>query len=430
MQMSHDVTILIESKLEKWPFPQSTPSIFKVEYGNIRLGQRDSTLHPEIVSIGPYHHHNSKLQKMEQLKYTYLKQLLERKKEPSVKSYVSAVKGMEKRARRCYSEPLDLDENQFVMLMLVDGIFLIELLRYSRSKYLRHANDPVFKHEMILSQLRHDILLMENQLPFFVLNQLFEMTKINDDDELSSLALGFVDGFLLNSSVSGVVLKRLHAKNIDHILGLIHEVWCLPFADMLPATGGGKGDFEEWENIHSVSRLKQFGVKFKRKSTRVSFMDITFANGVLKIPQLNIFDETESQLKNLIAYEQFLPDGKPRYASDYAFLMHCLITDSNDVQELRCHGIIGNWLGGDEEVCQMFDRLGRNILISSEFSYIQVFHAVNKHCSRRVEKWKANLRRNYFNSPWSILSVLAAVILLVLTGFQTGYTIGTYYRHR
>lgn len=147
--------------------------------------------------------------------------------------------------------------------------------KQARKCYPERCYDPIFKHEMIPSQLCHNILLMENQLPFFVLNKLFEMTKINyddRDDELNSLALGCINGFLLNSSVYGVLLKRLPAKNINHISGLIHELCCLPFADMLPAIGG-KGDFEEWENINLMSRLKQFGVNFKKKSTSVSFMD-------------------------------------------------------------------------------------------------------------------------------------------------------------
>ncbi|KAK4405779.1 hypothetical protein Sango_0584400 [Sesamum angolense] len=110
--------------------------------------------------------------------------------------------------------------------------------------------------------------------------------------------------------------------------------------------------------------------------------------------------------------------------------MHCLINTSNDVELLRSRGIIENCLGDDEEVCLMFNRLGRNILTSSDFCYSQVFYSVNRHCRRRAKRWKANLHRNYFNNPWSIISFLAAVALLVLTLTQTTYTVLTYYNRK
>ncbi|KAK6161486.1 hypothetical protein DH2020_004867 [Rehmannia glutinosa] len=430
------VIIDIQDKLACLPCTPSKPSIFRVD-GHLRSRGWDNVYDPEILSIGPYHHGNSRLQNMEQLKYRYLKRLLKRKEEQSVDRYVTAVAAMEKRARTCYAEPLDhLDEKAFVTLLLLDGFFLIELFRYCSFENSRDADDPIFRHERILSQLRHDILLLENQLPFFVLNQLFNMTKTNEnpDDELITLALRFVDGMFLNLSVSKVV-QKLPVKNIDHICGLIHDVWCQPFAETISKgyIVSKSNEIDVWDNINSISGLREAGIKFRKAkgiNSYLNLMDIKFENGVLKIPQLLIFDETESQFRNLIAYEQYLPDGERRYVSDYTFFMHCLINTPKDVDLLRSHGIIENCLGDDEEVCLMFNRLGRNILTSSDFCYSRVFRNVNRHCSRRVKKWKANLRRNYFNSPWSIIKFLAAVVLLLLAVTQTTYTVLTYYNRR
>ncbi|KAI3469644.1 hypothetical protein Pfo_026307 [Paulownia fortunei] len=422
-----NVIIDIQRKLDCLPSTPSKPSIFRVD-SHLRSGGWDNVYDPEILAVGPYHHGISRLQNMEQLKYRYLKRLLKRTNE-SVDKYVTAVEAMEKRARKCYAQPLDLDEKAFVTLMVLDGFFLIELFRYCGLKNLRDADDPIFRHERILSQLRHDILLLENQLPFFVLNQLFNMTKSNEnpDDDLITLALRFVDGMFLNLFVSRV-LERLPVKNIDHLCGLVHDVWCLPFAETISQGYIGKSnERDNWDNINSISGLREAGIKFKKAKGNNNLMDIQFVNGVLKIPQLSIFDETESQFRNLIAYEQYLPDGEHRYVSDYTFFMHCLINTAYDVELLRSQGIIENCLGDDEEVCLMFNRLGKNILTSSSFCYSQVFCSVNKHCRRRVKKWKANLRRNYFNSPWSIISFLAAVALLLLTLTQTTYTVLTYY---
>ena len=51
------------------------------------------------------------------------------------------------------------------------------------------------------------------------------------------------------------------------------------------------------------------------------------------------------------------------------------------------------------------------IILSDQFYYSKMFSKVNLHCSRRVNKWKAKLRCNYFNTPWTIISFLAAVVL-------------------
>lgn len=430
----HDVTISIQHMLDFLPSTPSKPSIYRVD-SHLRRGGWDNVYDPEILAIGPYHHEVARLQNMEQVKYRYLKRFLKRKNEQSVDRYVSAVAAMAERARKCYAEPLDLDENKFVTLVVLDGFFIIELFRYWGLKSLRDADDPIFRHERILSQLRHDILLLENQLPFFVLNQLFNMTKTGDnqEDDLITLTFRFVDGMFLNMSVSGVT-ERLPVKNIDHLCGLIHDVWCFPFAKTISEGYhiSKKNETERsWDNINSISGLREVGIKFRRaESRRHNLMDIKFESGTLSIPQLSIFDETESQFRNLIAYEQYLPDGERRYVSDYTFFMHCLINTSEDVELLRGHGIIRNCLGDDREVCLMFNRLGRNILTSSEFCYSQVFSSVNRQCRLRVKKWKANLRRNYFNSPWSIVSFLAASALLILTLTQTTYTVLTYYYRR
>ncbi|KAG8370291.1 hypothetical protein BUALT_Bualt14G0101700 [Buddleja alternifolia] len=286
------------------------------------------------------------------------------------------------------------------------------LLRYFSLKSSRDANDPIFRTERTLSLLRHDIFLLENQLPFFVLSHLFNITKTDEDHEdLISLVLCFADKMFLNLSVSSRVSRRLAFKNIDHLCGLIHDVFCFP----APWYSCKRNEGENLENIDSAASLREAGIRFKNVEESGSFMDISFFDGVLQIPHLSIYDETESQLRNMATHEQYLPGDTPKYISDYLCFMHRLINTSDDVKLLRTRGIIKNWLGDDEKVCAMFNKLGRDILTSPDFSYTQVFNDVNSHCRRRRKKWTANLCRTHFNSPWSIISLLAAVILLLFT---------------
>ncbi|PIN13405.1 hypothetical protein CDL12_13974 [Handroanthus impetiginosus] len=423
------IVVDIQTNLDESACKSSKASIFKVD-NHLRIGGWDSVYDPKIVAIGPYHRGKPHLQNMEKLKHRYLKRFLNRPKE-EINRCITAVAAMEERVRECYAEPTDsISKSDFVKMMVIDGCFLIELIRNYALERLRDEDDPIFRHGKIRSQLRHDIFLLENQLPFFLLNELFNMTKIHHQkDDIITLTLQFAGSVFLNFKVPDTV--RRVPTNIDHIFGLLHLFWCLPFAESISARAKHRKSYvsDNWANINSISGLREAGIKIEKAKEKTSLMDITLKNGVLRIPWFRISDETESYLRNLITYEQYLSDGEPRYVSDFTLFMHCLIKTSDDVKFLRCRGIIENWFGEDEKVCSMFNRMGKNILTSYDFSYSQIFQDVNKQCSRRRNKWGATLRRNYFNSPWSIISFLAAATLLLLTLLQTVYAVLSY-KHR
>ncbi|KAL0457136.1 UNVERIFIED_CONTAM: hypothetical protein Slati_1052800 [Sesamum latifolium] len=345
--------------------------------------------------------------------------------------FVNAVVFMEERARKWYGGRVDSAKgSDFVKMLVLDGCFLIELLRCYGLDNWRDPNDPIFNYERILSQLRHDIILNDNQIPFFVLNDLFNMSQSKDPkDNLIHLTLRFVEGMFLDLSIP----NNLKFVKPDHLLGVIHDVWVLPFANN-NAKRNNQAASSKWENINSASELQKTGIDFRISKDHNSLMDIKFVHkrlgAKLKIPQLNIYYETESQIRNLVAYEQYLPDGNPKYVSDYTFFMHCLINTSEDVELLRRSGIIGNWLGNDEEVSLMFNRLGKTILTSSNFSYSQIFSEVNMHYHSHRRKWWAELWREYFDGPWACAKFLAALALLGLAILQTIFTIYPYYHPR
>jgi hypothetical protein len=48
-----------------------------------------------------------------------------------------------------------------------------------------------------------------------------------------------------------------------------------------------------------------------------------------------------------------------------------------------------------------------------------VVEDLNKYYSKRVHKWKAALKQKYFRNPWTIISVVAAAVIVILTIIQT-----------
>ncbi|XP_039018212.1 uncharacterized protein LOC120149523 [Hibiscus syriacus] len=139
----------------------------------------------------------------------------------------------------------------------------------------------------------------------------------------------------------------------------------------------------------------------------------------LRIPTLTVDDWTERKLRNYIAHERFISSDEPAYFSDYALFTDNLISTSKDVQLLRKKGIIDNWLGDDESVANMINRLQNSVVMSDHFYYAEMFERVNEHCQKRRHKWKAALNKNYFNSPWSLISFLAATVVVLLAIVQT-----------
>jgi hypothetical protein len=63
-------------------------------------------------------------------------------------------------------------------MLLLDGCFITELFRKYNSMDLRYVHDPILQLGWMFSSLERDPILFENQIPFFVLTKLFEMTKV------------------------------------------------------------------------------------------------------------------------------------------------------------------------------------------------------------------------------------------------------------
>ncbi|KAH9740791.1 transmembrane protein [Citrus sinensis] len=168
-------------------------------------------------------------------------------------------------------------------------------------------------------------------------------------------------------------------------------------------------------NIPSVMELHQAGVKFKRGSSK-DLLDIKFNEGILEIPFLTVYDPTERLYRNVLAFEMM--HSYTKYLNDYIIMMNYLVSTSKDAELLLQNEIIG--LGNTEAVPTVFRNLDKGCAISySYFQYSGVVADLQAYCKLPWHKWKATLKQNYFNTPWASISVIAAVILLLLTSIQT-----------
>jgi hypothetical protein len=205
----------------------------------------------------------------------------------------------------------------------------------------------------------------------------------------------------------------IHNMNdIKHFVDLLRK---LSTSHLSSSTKENKG----WELLPSATRLIEAGIKFKR-GTSQSILDIKFEDGVLKIPPLIIDATTETVFRNLISYEQSLPNCDDSFTS-YAIFLDNLIITTKDMDILCESQIIDNWLN-PVDATQLFNKL-YNDTACANYCYADLCGEVNRFRKRHWPRWRAVLVRNYFNTPWAVLSTSAAIILLILTLLQTLYGI-------
>ncbi|KVH99896.1 UPF0481 protein At3g47200-like [Cynara cardunculus var. scolymus] len=405
---------------------KSTCSIFKVPQTLIDINGK--SYQPHIISIGPFHHGQPHLQMIEEHKWRLLRQLLNRTQTKGMvlEDYLKAVQPLEVKARECYSETIPYGIDEFIEMMVLDGCFLVELFRKFNGGTVKFDEcDPLKTMSWIIPFLLRDLIRLENQIPFFVLECLFDLTKMPGEEEscstLATLALGFFDYDLQR----GNILDKYANIKAKHLLDLLRSTF-------LPAEHehSQKPDSHPPSHvIHTITKLRRAGIKLKPGKAD-SFLVVNFKHGVIHMPTITIDDFMSAFLLNSVAFEQ-CHSGCSRHFTTYVTLLDYLINTSKDVGYLCESNIIENYLGTDAEVATFINNIGKDTSFEIDTCYLaQLFDDVNFYSrSERNKQW-ASFRYTYFDTPWSFISAVAALVLLVLTVLQTVYTIIAYVHHR
>ncbi|XP_031129401.1 UPF0481 protein At3g47200-like [Ipomoea triloba] len=465
----------ISEKIQNVKQLSSEACLFKV-HEELRKTNRDAYT-PLIISIGPYHHGDTKLSKMESLKALYLQSFLKRAHEKGfgVADCLKKLKDLKDRAERYYGDDHDLkvSGDKFVEMLLLDGCFIVEFLikgAYEREGAEKY--DPIFKIFGTENSVVRDMLLLENQLPFFVLRELYDMISIPSKLEFSEMVKTTLGYVLPKMNVISIRSTNVNIQEIKHFLEVVH-ILCQPrltnglvqqergstcfccwfwkqpqagvdieshysflckFGNCTCLLGKfGKqpstGDLDsESSHIPTASELREAGVDFKKvgkidsinSNETTSLFDINFNHSVLEIPSFGLYDGSESFFRNLIAYELYSPDLHPKYFVSFAIFMDDLINTDKDVILLRKKGIFVSGLGDDGTVSDLFNNLCRGVAYDqADFYYRNVYKKLIHHCNIPWNVLKAKLRHDYFHSPWAGISTIAAIWLLSLTTAQT-----------
>ncbi|KAK3431587.1 hypothetical protein EUGRSUZ_E03393 [Eucalyptus grandis] len=398
---------------------ESNCSIFRVPQA--LAGGNAEASRPLIVSIGPYHHGEPQLQMLQEHKWRYLRTMLEQTQPHGVglEDLINTVALKVEMIRQCYSESTECFSGpDLVKMMVVDGCFIIQFLR-QLAEVIRM--DPPLNNLYVLNSVARDLLRLENQVPYFVLEDLFETTNVPEATwSLANLASHFFSCFDVGPDY--VLEMLINIKGV-HLLD--------SFRMSLMPQSQQDNPVEKISYcplIRSASELRRVGIGFKQGQAS-TFLGIKFDSKrrTVRIPQIKINDNLNCILTNMVAFEQ-CRGQRDGHISAYVRFMGCLIHTVDDVQLLRNRKVISNYHKSNQDVICFFGDLCKDISIYSWETYLAShFSFLDK--SLKYEQaylcW-AQLLNAFHDNPWSALSGLAVVVMLVGI-IQTVYAVLQYY---
>ena len=271
--------------------------------------------------------------------------------------------------------------------------------------------EPIFETRWMLPTIARDLLMLENQLPMFVLHKIFELTTFKArTTPLNKLALLFFEP--LRPGKDKLTRDRLinTEGECPHLLALFQSTFN-PSDSRLPTVSWktwnqydrlpGKG----W--VYNAKTLRDHGVQFVQKSGNL--LDIEFKDKILKIPTLFIDDGTSPVLRNLIAYEQ-----SNRYAAPYfsclAVFLDSIVDTPDDIDILCNAGIIKQVKGGNKELVNFLNSLNKELEFDPKDCTITTqIVDINNYCT----SWKAKFLR--LRSKIDFMSIVLAYLSFIQT---------------
>jgi hypothetical protein len=380
---------------------------------------KESAYTPKVVSIGPLHHGGHQgLRAMEEHKLRYLRDFLARTGE-SLNFFVDFVRKNEAKLRDCYAETIQFSVDEFVKIILVDAAFIVEVLLKSSNPKLQDKNDRIFKKPWLIQDVWTDMLLLENQLPFFILEDLFE--KYSSKEVLSeNLALVRLTEYFFKSRMESPGIEDRWEEfsfgdfDIKHFVDLLRHV---QLKSVKERSGSDQMKPKKLA-MPSVTELHEAGVRFQ-VSRSENLFDIKFdkKKGILEIPSFIFSAETEVTIRNSLAFEQ--RHYSENYINDYVILMNRLVETRKDIELLVKEGIVENRFNntrGSDFLNKLADGA---VLDEDNFYFASLSKDLNAYYKTRWHKRKTNLRQKYFKTPWAVIWIVAAIFLSILIIIQT-----------
>ncbi|KAI3514391.1 hypothetical protein L1887_12757 [Cichorium endivia] len=380
---------------------------------------------PAVVSIGPYHHGRDDLAAAEKYKLITLDEFRLSCEQHSMVSLDDKVFEVVNDARKCYIDGSTdkYNDEEFNRMMLRDGCFVLFFIEcLANWKKILFLNNE-YLGAMGFANITRDILLLENQIPFVVLQVLLDLRfpDKGKGEEILNKFFNYLNYGEISNSEEKVFKDK---KQPLHLLELYRSYFI-----SLSCSGI---DDEDWHYVKrnrsfaSVTELKAKGIFVMRRTNVDTFKeDIKFYSGCcygeLELVFRAVYSNSKAIYLNMIAYEMCPHNPNDFRVSTYIRVMKSLVIHHEDVRELRHSNILLHSLGRDEEVVKMYDEIDAPAV--NLYMFNQLREGIEKHCSNKYKTWAAELINVYFSSPWKTVALLVATAILFTSFLQTYFSI-------
>ncbi|KAL6130584.1 hypothetical protein ACLB2K_068963 [Fragaria x ananassa] len=331
-------------------------------------------------------------------------------------------------------------------------------MKYERENGGECTKDYILSSPWVRKAAEQDLILFENQLPYFLLQELYDFAfgassishpvkeiqshksstnnkrncfqkcfpcycgihpidhhvmKMDHDesepelyhDKFLELACNFFNNYSAGKSV------KVKPK---HFTDLIRHFMC-PEEKM------------SWEenttnSMYRMRKLTAAGVNFMPfpkdgrfvvKEGNILSSLTCFKTMDLKLSHFCVKDETECIIRNVMAAEQFLYSDDA-YVCNYFLLMDKLVDTVEDVEFLIRQKVIVNMLGSEEAVVNLVNHLCDHIL-EERSCYVDICKKLNEHYENSWNRHVTTLRLVYFKDLWTSSSTFFGIVVLVFS---------------
>ncbi|PPD86566.1 hypothetical protein GOBAR_DD16520 [Gossypium barbadense] len=352
---------------------------------------------PKVFPIGPLHNGDPTLHGSEKLKLRLVAHFVENigvNNEILYNNIKTEIDGLKK----CY-DPKELekysnDDKDLAWMFFVDGCAILQAvyMRYGQD-YNSTLKKRITNNEMLTFEYS-DLFLLENQLPFRVLELL------TSSSENGEKFMNAIKRFIDDAVITPADMKESQSHQQDS-----HQTRTKRYHS---------------RTFPNVRELKKAGIRLKASKTScltdISFNSIFFF-GKLWLPPITIDGST----MNLIVYE-FSPDFYNNFTvTSYMGFLVSLIGEAENVKELRDAGILYNRLS-DEEVVKLYNKMNTD-LAPSPMIYSYVKQQIHNHRENMWTKYPAKVYHNCFRTRWTFFAFVGVIAALLLASLQTDYTI-------
>ncbi|KAL5798918.1 hypothetical protein ACOSQ2_003738 [Xanthoceras sorbifolium] len=408
--LSGSTELLIDiEKLQESFEPAKKCCIFRVPRDLRKINEEAYT--PQVVAIGPLHHGKEEyLIEMEKQKLRYVEKFGERTSMDKLMELRSFIEANEGKIHSFYAEHSNLSSDKFFTLQQYDDVFIIELLLRNDQLRVTREFDSLFDTPIRKAAIKLDLQLLENQLPYFVLEELFvklDVVKPRGGEHCNNPLLILVSRFFFDCEMDHFTYDTV---NIQHFTDLRRRFLLKRFSPPRNIQS------EHIRDLPRATKLHESGVEFEKGKEDQSPLEISYnyiSPSLLRI--IPLFDGIECLIRNVMAFEQ-LHYSWETHLCNYILLMGFLIANEKDVDILMDKGIIFNCLGDDNAtIANMFNKLGLKVAPSYS-SYYNVAEELKVHNRKRWNHAKATLKRN---GCWIGTGTVVTALLLLLTLVQT-----------